>query len=321
MKAYLLRHAQMLLYALGQLARQPLPLLMTLSVIAIALALPAGLYLLIENVTRASAAWEARPQISVYLKSNVGETQLNQLRDRLLSRPDIDEVNSVSAESGLAEFRELSGFGAALDLLDENPLPAVLTIYPTQDHTTPGQMSALAAEFQRLPDVEQVQVDLQWLQRLRSLIQLAQRGLWIVVAFLATGLVLIISNTIRLAILNREDEIAIIDLIGGTHAFIRRPFLYSGWLQGLFGGVLAWLLLALAFLLLRGPVVRLLDLYQSDLYISGPGWRYGLTLMVAGASLGWLASRITTGRYLQQLSPDAEHGLTRKKSGKTGTYA
>ncbi|MDH3693596.1 MAG: permease-like cell division protein FtsX [Gammaproteobacteria bacterium] len=313
MKAYFLRHAQMLLFALGQLVRQPAASLMTLSVNAIALALPAGLFLLMENTTRASAAWEARPQISVYLKSTVSENELTGLSDRLLSRADIDEVIYVSAESGLAEFRDLSGFGAALDLLDENPLPAVLTVYPARDATAPEQMSALATEFENLPNVEQVQIDLQWLQRLRSLIQLAQRGLWVVVAFLATGLVLIISNTIRLAILSREDEITIIDLIGGTPAFIRRPFLYSGWLQGLLGGILAWIFLALAYLLLRGPLIRLLELYQSDLHINGPGWRYGFILMVVGASLGWLASRITTERYLRQLSPDAEHSIARKK--------
>jgi len=304
MRAYLLRHLQTLLYSLGQLVRNPWPTLMTVAVVGIALALPTGLFVVMDNLTRASEAWDIRPQLSVYLTVGLADADVERARTHIAARREVSELKHIPPAVGLAEFRELSGFALAVDLLDENPLPAVLVVYPQVDMVDPDRMARLAAELRQLDGVEHVQVDMAWLQRLRSVIEFGHRVVLVIAVVLCVGLVLIISNTIRLAVLNRREEIQIIDLIGGTGGFIRRPFLYAGALQGVFGALFAWMLVILVLELVQGPLTRLGALYQADWGLTGLGFGRGMLLLAVGGMLGWIASRVTVGRYLRQLDPD-----------------
>ena len=250
MKNYFLRHAQVFFFSIGHLARTPLTTLMTLAVIGITLALPAGLYVLFDNLQRASHGWDAGVQISLFLKHDTSEHAANALVDKVRSMPEVAAVQYISRAQALTEFKRLSGFGDALDVLDSNPLPPVLVVRPTPGMSTPNQAQALVQTLSRLPGVDLAQLDLEWIKRLHAMLTLAQRGVLILAGLLALAVLLIIGNTIRLAILNRRSEIEVIKLIGGTDAFIRRPFLYAGLLQGFFGAVVAWLLVTLGLLLL-----------------------------------------------------------------------
>ena len=298
---YLLRHVQVLLATLGQMARAPLATLLTLTVIGITLALPSGLYVMIDNLERLSAGWDRGAQASLFLKRNVTEAGAHKLAQQIRTMSSVAGVDYISREAALAEFRKLSGFGTALNALDSNPLPAVLVVrLAVVDN--PAAVEPLMATLAGLPGVDLAQLDIEWLRRLAALLQLAERAVAILATLLSLAVLLIIGNTIRLAVVNRQTEIEIIQLVGGTPGFVRRPFLYSGLLQGLLGGLLAWLLVEASLLLLSGPARELAGLYGSSFALTGLGADQGLSLAMAAALLGWVGSRLAVGWQLRQIA-------------------
>lgn len=303
MKQYVLRHLQVFFSTLGALARAPVTSLMSIAVIGIALALPAGLYVAVENLQRAGGRIASSGQISLFLKRDVTAKAAEKLAAELRARKDVARVEYISPEAALAEFRGGSGFGAALDALDRNPLPGVLVIAPAAAQIAPETLRALAEELAHLPAVDLMQLDLEWVRRLHAILAIAERGVWMLAGVLSLAVLLIVGNTIRLAVLNRRDEIAITKLIGATPAFIRRPFLYSGSIQGFLGAAGAWLLVELSVLLLAGPASELATLYGSRFEIYGLGTDEGMLLLGLGAGLGWLGSRVAVGRHLQSIEP------------------
>jgi cell division transport system permease protein len=303
MKHWALRHAQVLFATLGQLARAPFATLLTVAVIGITLALPAGLYVGLDNIEAVSAGWGRGAQVSVFLKSSTSEQNATTLAQRLRRQPGIIKVDYISREAALAEFKRLSGFGDALDVLASNPLPPVLVVHPALAYSKADPLRTLVGRLRDEPGVDLVQVDLEWVQRLQAILDLAQRAVVLLATLLALAVVLIIGNTTRLAVLNRRTEIEIIKLIGGTAAFIRRPFLYAGLLQGLAGAVSAWALLSLGLALLSGPIQTLSGLYGSQFSVAGLGIRAALALIATGGLLGWLGARLAVGRHLRSIEP------------------
>jgi cell division transport system permease protein len=303
MKTYLLRHLQVFFYSLGQLVRTPFASFMTIAVIGIALALPSGLYVLIDNVQGVSASWDGSGKISLFLKRGAGDKGAQHLAEKIRRMTMVARVDYMSPEQALAEFRRLSGFGDTLDALGENPLPAVLIVRPTASADNPANLEQLLNELRQLDHVDLAQLDLAWVKRLYALLQLARRGVWILALLLSLAVVLIMGNTIRLAVLNRRDEIEVIKLVGGTNAFIRRPFLYTGLLQGLAGGLTAWALVSAVLTLLAQPINDLASLYASRFSVHALDARATAILLGTGAVLGWLGSRIAVGRHLRDIEP------------------
>lgn len=295
---YLLRHAQVLFATLGQLARAPLATALTLAAIGITLALPSGLYVMLNNLERLSAGWERSAQISLFLKRDVSEAGAHKLAQQVRALPTVSGVEFISREAALAEFKRESGFGAALNALDSNPLPAVLIVRPAA--SDPLAVETLVASLARLPGVDLAQLDIEWLRRLASLLQLAERGVLLLAVLLSLAVLLIIGNTIRLVVVTRQTEIEIVQLVGGTPAFIRRPFLYTGLLQGLFGGLLAWFLVDVSLLFLNGPAQELAGLYGSGFGLNGLGLGAGTALALGGAALGWAGARLAVGQQLRR---------------------
>jgi len=303
LKNYILRHLQVMLFSLGQLWRQPLSTLMTIIVIGIALALPAGLYVLLDNIEEVSEQWDDATQISLFLQQDVFPDQAIQLNDQLSQWPQIAQTKYQSSSQSLEEFRHLSGLGTLLDSLPTNPLPAVIIVQPDEKDLRPDAIGSLLARLEALPEVEQAQLDMEWLQRLRSLNKTAQRGISILGLLLSLSVLLIIGNTIRLAILSRQSEIRVIKLVGGTDAFIRRPFLYTGFWYGVLGGIMAWLTLTFSLSLINGPVNELAKLYGSQFTLH---WLSALLLLVlpmTGLILGVLGAWISVGRHLSAIEP------------------
>lgn len=301
--SYFSRHAQNLLGALGRLWRQPVASLMTVSVIAIALSMPASLHLLVENGRALSGGWQSTLEWSVYLQPGTSVERARELQADLEGRPGVQSVRLITADQALEEFREASGFSGALDLLTSNPLPNVLVVLPvTGDEDAQGS-EALAGELEQLGDVDLVQIDTAWVQRFHAILDTARRAVLLASVILALGVLLIVGNTIRLDILNRREEIEVSKLIGASDAFIRRPFLYHGLWYGFAGGTLAIILVQLASWLLSSPVSRVAGLYGSDYRLLGLGLTEIGWLLLFGAALGWLGSWIAATRHLRALDP------------------
>ncbi|MCU7880782.1 MAG: permease-like cell division protein FtsX [Candidatus Thiodiazotropha sp. (ex Lucinoma aequizonata)] len=300
---WLQRHAQVALASLRRLARNHLSSLMTCSVIGIALALPAGLHVMLGNLQSISGTWDSGASISLFLKQQIRDDQAASLAEKLRLHQRIEDVELITREKALAEFQALSGYADALEALDSNPLPALLIIQPKADFTTAETAQLLVRELKLLPEAEIVQLDLQWIRRLQAITVIAQRAVMVVAALLGIAVLLIIGNTIRLEIQNRRTEIEITKLIGATNAFIRRPFLYTGFWYGLFGGIIAWLLVAISITLLSGPITQLSILYQSAFDLSSLGISTVLALLLGSALLGLIGSWLAVGRHLSAIEP------------------
>lgn len=305
LRAWLVRHLQSFFFSLGVMARSPLSTLITAAVLGVALALPAGLYLLLDNVARLSGHLDNGNRISVFLTPASEDQQAKALAERLRGWQEVERVTVISRDQALAEFRAMSGFADVLDAFeDANPLPPVLSVEPTARFADPPALEALAASLARLPEVDTARFDLQWLKRFEAFVEIVRRGVFFLGALLALGTVLIIGNTIRLSIENRREEIEIARLFGATNAFIRRPFLYGGLLYGLGGGLLAWGMLAGGFVLLSPAVGRLLALYGSNHGLSGLDLVHTLGLLATGAALGLAGAWVAVGRHLNAIEPD-----------------
>ena len=299
----LARHIQVALNSLGRLWRAPAAAFLTTAVIGIALALPAGLYLLTSNLQSLGRHWDGGASLSLFLAQRIDPAAARELRQRLLGWPEIDAVQLITPEQALAEFRALSGFGDALELLDENPLPAVLAVRPTPAHAGAASAATLLQRLRALPEVDMARLDLKWVKRFNAILAIVRRAVLVMGALLALAVLLIVGNTIRLEIQNRHEEIEIAKLIGATNAFIRRPFLYTGLWYGLAGGLLATLLVEAGFVSLAGPVAHLAGLYDSRFALQALGLAEIGALLAGGASLGLAGAWLTVGRHLAAIEP------------------
>lgn len=303
MSAWFTRHLQTLVGALGRLSQQKLATLLTTLVIGIALALPACLHLLIANIQSASGNWDRAVDMSVYFKIPTSIDEAQRIADRLRARRDVAGITVISADDALKEFRRDSGFGSAIDALTGNPLPHSLVVHPKGEYATADHLEELAADIRALPSVDVVQLDTAWVNRLQAILETVRRAIILTAAFLALGVMAIVGNTIRLDIQNRRQEIEVTKLVGGSDAFVRRPFLYSGFWYGVGGALIAWLITAIVVGTLRDPVSRLAGLYGSGFEIAGLGLRPTLILFGSGIVLGWLGSFVAASRHLRRIEP------------------
>ncbi|MDH5471383.1 MAG: permease-like cell division protein FtsX [Gammaproteobacteria bacterium] len=302
-KAYFIHHIRTLISSLGFLTRNGLSTVMTMTVIAIALALPSGLYVFLTNISHVSVGWDNSAQISLFLKSDVTEKQAQQLVKKLNLYEDIKTVKLIHKDDALEEFQRISGFGEALESLGKNPLPHVIAAQPKIDPQRADKIQHLLKELRNLKEVDIAQLDLQWVKRLYSMLEIAHRGIWVISVLLALAVLLVVGNTIRLDIQNRRAEIEVTKLIGATNAFIRRPFLYSGLWYGLSGGVLAWILTSISIGLMENSVEQLASLYNSGFQLQGLYFNEAMTLIGFSCSLGLLGSWIAVSRHLHEIEP------------------
>ena len=286
-----------------RLVAQPASSMMTVLVIGIALALPVVMLVSLANIEQLGRGWDGAARISLFLKRHISEENGRELAKRLQQRGDIAAVSFTSASEALDEFRRLSGYGEVLDALDSNPLPAVVVVTPEGHDADAIGSRALFDELRMLPDVDQAKLDLEWVQRLYAMMEIGKRISLALGFLLSLGVLLVIGNTIKLAIEARRDEIVVVKLVGGTDAFVRRPFLYTGFWYGLGGGITAWLILQLSMLLLAGPVSMLSDLYASEYSLIGLGFGNTLMLWLSSGFLGWMGAWLVVGRQLKSIEP------------------
>lgn len=304
MTGWLARHGQALRFALGRLVRAPLATVFTALVIAIALALPAG-FLLLTASARAVASGATTVDVTAYFKREVPLTTVQQLADHLRQRSGIAAVEVISADDALAQMRQDSSLAEALGTLPDNPLPHALSIRPTDDASSSPALAALRQYLAAWPEVELVQLDSEWVRRLDAILLLMQRFTLGVGALLGLGVLAVIGNTIRLEINGRRQEIEITQLVGGSAAFVRRPFLYTGALYGLLGALLAAGIVQASIGLIAGPATELARSYGSQFRLEALDGR-GLALLLAtGAALGLAGAWLAAARHISRLLPRA----------------
>ncbi len=302
LSAWWLHHLQSMIFSLGKAWRSPASTLMTIAVIGITLTLPSGFYLLLKNIQNLSGDLDSSTQITLYLKMDQSKQQAQQLNKTLQTNPDIATTRFISRQQALQDFRTQSGFGSSLDQLDSNPLPHSILVQPRATLDT-LQIKTLRAKLAALPQVDIAQLDTEWLERLFTLVEIAQRIVIIISLLFSFAVLLIIGNTIRLDIQNRYQEIIVTKLIGATNAFIRRPFLYSGVWYGLFGGILSWLIIELSMVALSGPISTLNLLYQSKFQLITFSFRDFFIIIICSTLLGLAGSWLAVARHLNQIEP------------------
>ncbi|MCG5529796.1 permease-like cell division protein FtsX [Halorhodospira halochloris] len=300
---YLLQHLQAARAALVRLSYSPLHSLITAAVIGIAIALPTAFWLALDNFQRATGGWEdGAPQISLFLDRGTQDSQLHDIAGQIDSDARVAGVETITPEQALAEFRAETELEAALELLEENPLPPVLIVTASTD-LDPQEVGELANELAQNTHIERMRLDQDWVNRLHALMSLTERALGALAIMLAIAVILVIGNTIKLTIESRREEIEITKLIGGSNGFVRRPFLYEGFWCGFFGGAVALLLTEAARLSLKEPVQRVADAYTGDIALQGVGLTDTLVLLFGGGLLGLLGAWLAVGRHLKIIEP------------------
>jgi cell division transport system permease protein len=302
-QAYFARHAQTLVGSLGRLVNQPFATLMTMGVVAVALALPLLLSLFLSNMRTATGNWSEAFDLSVYMNKKAGAARAASVAKQLRQRDDVATVRVITADQALAEFREDSGFGKALEALSDNPLPDTLIVTPTLPASTPQGTDALKRAIAAIADVQTVQLDTDWVKRLHAMLDILRRVVLLTAGLLGMGVVLIVGNTIRLDILNRRTEIEVMKLVGASDGFARRPFLYSGIWYGLGGGVMALILVAVAAAVLAKPVDTLAKAYGSQFHLRGLGFTTAAGVLALAVGLAWLGSWLAATRHIRGIEP------------------
>ena len=302
MKSWYKRHLQVFFYTLGQFSRNRLNIAMTMLALGIGFSIPLIMYSTVDSFSNIGGQWQERPQITLYLKKSIDKAQIEALKASLASNPQLGDIRFISADDGLKEFSASHQFDEAIALLDENPLPAVFIVFPLSAGDM-SDMDALSNTLGQLEHVASAQYDFEWLQKLNALTSFMKRLVMVLACIIAIGLLLLITNTIRLEISSRKDEIDIIDQLGGTPAFIARPFLYMGFLEGLLGGASAILISAIVLKLLNGPLLRLAELYGFAFTLPLARIDISLAVLGIGGLLGWVSARFTVLSHMRELAP------------------
>ena len=295
--AWFNHHVYSFVSSLGRALRRPWATLLTIGVMAVALALPLGLWAVLDNIARFGGELQQSREITVFMKPTLGLDRAQALATDLRGRGDVAAVKVKTPDEGLQELRERGGLGDAIDALGDNPLPSVLIVTPRGDET------ALAESLSALPEADQVQRDAQWRKRLDGWLRFGGRVVWVLGLLLGLGALLVVGNTVRLDIQSRREEIGVLQLLGARDGFIRRPFLYLGAWYGLAAGALALGLLTLAAWSLRAPLADLAATYGSHFQLAGFAPQVLVGVLVGATLLGWLGAGVVTGHFLRQTRP------------------
>lgn len=303
-RAWLSHHRRSASDSAARLRNAPFSSLLTGLVMGIALALPTALFLIMASIQQIGGGWEQAGRLSVYLTPETSMERAETLADRWRDNTAVADIELIPRDRAMEKMQDSEGFGGTLAFLEENPLPHTLVLTPDHAYREAGALEDLADRLREADGVEQVQLDLAWLQRLNAIADVLGHGTQALALLLVVGVVLVIANTVRLAIESRRREIIVARLVGGTDSFVRRPFLYTGLWYGALGGLLAWWLVEVAFWWLSGPVSRLAELYNSGFELQRPGPDEVVLLLGAALLLGWLGAWWAVHRHLRAVEPE-----------------
>ncbi|MFO8005771.1 cell division protein FtsX [Thioalkalivibrio sp.] len=296
LEAWLYNHADAARRSFRRRMDAPGQTLIMIAVLGFILALPAYLWLLLENARALSANIDHEPRIALYL-DDADAQALADAAARIVALPGVAQVTPIGADEALDEYRASLPDPALLNWLEDNPLPAIIEVVPLE--RTPEAIAALEARLAGLlPEATRVS-DHEWVRQLQALHAAGQRVLLVVAGLLALGVTLILAVAAASELRERREEIAISRITGATDRFLRRPSLYGGLLLGLSGGVFSLLLLGAGVMLTRAPVEAAASVFGLPLVFAAPEARVGLILVGAGLVLGWIGARLGSGAALR----------------------
>lgn len=290
--------------SLQRVLKDPWQSFLTWMVVAIALILPVILYLALNNAQQIGQNWQGSTKMSVYIQYQAQPLAIEHLQQRISGLLQVAHIDIITPEAAQQEFQQYSGLGDVLASLKVNPLPTVFIVTPHAEYSSPEQLSELQGVLQVEPLVDLVQLDLEWLRRLQAMMNVAQHIVLALACLLAIGVLLIIGNTIRLAIENRRNEIVVVKMVGGTDGFVRRPFLYTGFWYGIGGGVCALAILMFSSMWLNAPVQTLLSLYASEYTLKWVSWSDSVLMVLGAGLLGWVGAWFAVSRHLKHIEPE-----------------
>ena len=290
--------------ALQDLKSKPLATFLTVMVIAISLTLPSVCYMVYKNVNTAASQYYPSPQITVYLEKTLDDDAAAKVVGQLQAEQGVDKVNYLSRDEALGEFRNWSGFGGALDMLEENPLPAVAVVIPKIDFQTTDALNTLRDRVAQIQGVNEVRMDDSWFARLASITGLVGRVSAMIGVLMVAAVFLVIGNSVRLSIFARRDTSNVQKLIGATDGFILRPFLYGGALLGFSGAFLSLILSEILVMRLSSAVTEVARVFGTQFELSGLSFDECLLLLLVSSMIGWVAAWLATVQHLRHFTPD-----------------
>ncbi len=299
--AWLMQHWHVFVFTLKRLVSTPVTSLLSIIVIGIAFSLPAGIYILMDNLRAISGQTAGSPQMSLYLKLNASESDVEKIRQRLQDSAQIMRFQFISKSAALQQLQQSSGLMDVTSGLARNPLPDAFVV-DTHDATS-ETLEQLQTSMQAWPEIEHVQFDAAWTKRLNALLEFGRTMVLMLAVLLSTAIIAVMFNTIRLQILTKREEIEVSKLIGATNSFIQRPFLYFGAIQGLLGGMTALCIIALAIHTMNEELTEIAALYTLNLHLQHLSTNDNISLLFFSTWLGWLGARISVATHLWQIEP------------------
>ncbi|HWU65465.1 MAG TPA: permease-like cell division protein FtsX [Methylophilus sp.] len=290
MKNWLNQHALAIDLVLQRLKSHWLNTITICMVIGITVTLPGLLFVALDNLQDMSRSIKQDAQISAFLKPAVNANIVQRLINDVEALPQVKEVRFVTKEEAIKQLGQQFLQKDLLADLPQNPLPDALFI--TLTDTQPASVKPVQDLLQKRGEVDELVIDSVWIERLHSMLVLGKRIALIFASLLGIAMITVISNTVRMQVLTHEAEIEVSRLIGATHSFIRRPFLYMGGAYGLGGGLIAVALLFLIVWNLRQPVQLLANNYQSNFQLVFHLSNVGGLMLVATTAIGWIAAFI-----------------------------
>lgn len=287
----------------NDLLKRPVNTFMTVMVIAISLALPTTCYLVWKNIHTAASQWYPTPQLTVYLNKSLSNEQGQQLAEQLKGLDGVDNIIYLSKTQALQEFREWSGFDSALDMLEGNPLPAVVMLLPKAEARETAQLKTMRGEALKMVGVDDVRLDDGWFTRLTTLTGLIATIAGVLATLMTVAVFLVIGNSIRLSIFSRRDSINVMKLIGATDGFILRDFLNNGALLGLCGAMVAIVITQFTVFAFTAAVSQVASVFGTQFALQGIGWDEALLLLIIATMIGWSAAWLSTMRHLSNFNP------------------
>ncbi len=272
-------------------------------VVGVAMCLPSLFYLGVDNLSKLTDHMQNETEISLFLKLDASKNTVAEIDGLLAKNPAIKQYHLVTKEEAWQELQAKSKdnneVSDVVNQLSKNPLPDAFFIQAKS--ADPETLEALRNELQSIPGVEQALLNAEWAKRLSTLLGLSKKLIFFVATLLAVVLLVIIGNTVRMQILTQKDEIEVSYLIGATASFIRAPFLYAGMLYGLFGGLLAILMMTGIILTFNYSVSQISHLYGSDFRLSLLNSSLYLTIIGGAVVIGWLGSYVAVTRAISEI--------------------
>jgi len=294
-------HKAALQNATARLMKTPIATLLTVLVVAVALSLPAAFQVIIKNLEKGQAAVNEQSRISLYLTKNASQVDIDNLLAEIKLNSAAKQTRYISADQGLQDFKTQTRLNDILDLMSNNPLPAVIHVIPDTQKLNPQQIKSFSEELAQFALVDMAKIDESWINRLFSITQFVKQVTIAISLFLIFTVLIVIGNTIKLLGQDFHDEIAVSKLVGATDGYVRRPFLYSGLIYGLLGGFTALCLVSIGLIWLTPQVEQLSQLHQTQLELTGLGFSDVLTVLSTGMVLGLGGAWVAANRLIHSL--------------------